>query len=41
MGRWKADLETKTAVVDFDLGKTRLEEVIKAIQRHGYEVEVV
>ncbi|AMQ19611.1 mercury-binding protein (plasmid) [Thermococcus peptonophilus] len=37
----RADLETKTAVVDFDLGKTRLEEVIKAIQRHGYEVEVV
>ncbi|WP_048147763.1 heavy-metal-associated domain-containing protein [Palaeococcus ferrophilus] len=36
----RADLETKTAVVDFDPGKTRLEDVIKAIKKYGYEVEV-
>lgn len=36
----KADLETKTAVVEFDPGKVRLEEVVKAIERYGYEVEV-
>ena len=36
----KADLETKTAVVEFDPGKVRLEEIIKAIERYGYEVEV-
>ncbi len=36
----KADLETKTTVVEFDPGKVRLEEIIKAIERYGYEVEV-
>ena len=36
----KADLETKTAVVEFDPGKVRLEEIVKAIERYGYEVEV-
>ncbi|ASJ07280.1 mercury-binding protein [Thermococcus pacificus] len=36
----KADLETKTAVVEFDPGKVRLEEIIKAIERYGYEVKL-
>ncbi|KUH34532.1 mercury-binding protein [Thermococcus celericrescens] len=36
----RADLETKTAVVEFNPGKVRLEEIIKAIERYGYEVEV-
>ncbi|WP_237705151.1 heavy-metal-associated domain-containing protein [Thermococcus zilligii] len=35
----KADLETKTAVVEFDPGKVSLEEIIKAIERYGYEVK--
>ncbi|MPW38391.1 copper chaperone [Thermococcus sp. 101 C5] len=33
-------LEKKTAVVEFDPEKTRLEDIVRAIERYGYEVEV-
>ncbi|WP_297092496.1 heavy-metal-associated domain-containing protein [Thermococcus sp.] len=36
----EVSLEEKKAVVEFDPGKVRLEEIIKAIERYGYEVEV-
>ncbi|NJE00929.1 heavy-metal-associated domain-containing protein [Thermococcus sp. JdF3] len=36
----EVSLEEKKAVVHFDPGRVRLEEIIKAIERYGYEVEV-
>ncbi len=36
----EVSLEEKKAVVQFDPGKVRLEEIVKAIERYGYEVEV-
>ncbi|NJE04704.1 copper chaperone [Thermococcus sp. M36] len=33
-------LEEKKAVVEFDPGKVRLEDIVRAIERYGYEVEV-
>jgi len=36
----EVSLEEKKAVVQFDPGRVRLEEIIKAIERYGYEVEV-
>ncbi|ALV63467.1 copper chaperon, copZ, putative [Thermococcus sp. 2319x1] len=36
----EVSLEKKTAVVEFDPEKTRLEDIVRAIERYGYEVEV-
>lgn len=39
--RGNVSLEEKKAVVEFDPGKVRLEEIVKSIERYGYEVEVM
>ncbi|WP_456394714.1 heavy-metal-associated domain-containing protein [Thermococcus sp.] len=36
----EVSLEEKKAFVEFDPGKVRLEDIVKAIERYGYEVEV-
>ncbi|MBP1912785.1 copper chaperone CopZ [Thermococcus stetteri] len=36
----EVSLEKKTAVVEFDPEKVSLEDIVMAIERYGYEVEV-
>ena len=36
----EVSLEKKKAVVEFDPGKVTLDEIINAIKRYGYEVEI-
>jgi copper chaperone CopZ len=37
----EVSLEEKKAVVEFDIERTTLDDIIGAIERYGYEVEVV